>query len=615
MINKKNIDPVLREKELDGYRSIAQRIRNRLQQLENASEKEKLRWIWELLQNAVDSANGKPVDIEVIIEENHLEFKHNGGVFTPRNVTNLVHQISSKEGTENIGRFGTGFLTTHTLSKIVNVDGVFIPTDNINEEQTEYSHFSLKLNRTGRNEEELVEGIANAWDTYQSDKLETIEKPFWTSFKYLEPNLDIAKNTINDFETYVCYSLAFVKEINSITIINKIENENISIKLTKQEKINELIEILYFEKARNTTIEKIKLFHIRNENISLAIEIKETNNKTFILPIKKNIPKLFCAYPLIGSEEFYFPFIINSIKFNPTQEREGLYLKGETTQSLPNKNLLIESVELYKTATNYITEQKWKDLFLIAKNDIPPNSDEFDTNWYINNIQKSIREHLLTIPVVEMEDGNYSYLYKEKSPKAVFPYATLPEIREKIWDFIYALFKNESPKKAHIHNWYNIIWDASFKLNLTILTSNISRWKNITKLAEQLKKDEKNTLIWLNDFVKFIDGNNTNLLDKYAILPNQDKNFRKKEELYGDDGKVPSQLKDILKDLGTDWYKEYLHKGISNKIMKNKFRRTNNLILLLNTIIDRNEFYMFEDYDYNKLIEKSVDKNLVDKLI
>ena len=118
-------DPILREKELDGYRSIAQKIRNRLQQLQNANDKDKRRWIWELLQNAIDAGNQQPVDIKIELHSDFVSFEHNGGYFSPRSVTNLVHQISSKEGAETIGRFGTGFLTTHTLSRMVEVESVF----------------------------------------------------------------------------------------------------------------------------------------------------------------------------------------------------------------------------------------------------------------------------------------------------------------------------------------------------------------------------------------------------------------------------------------------------------------------------------------------------------
>jgi hypothetical protein len=142
-------DPILRERELDGYRSIAQKIRNRLQQLENANDKDKRRWVWELLQNAIDAGNKTLIDVTIEIHDTFLTFQHNGGYFLPRSVTNLVHQISSKEGTDSIGRFGTGFLTTHTLSRRVEVESVY-------ENNGKYYPFKLEMYRRGKTEAELV---------------------------------------------------------------------------------------------------------------------------------------------------------------------------------------------------------------------------------------------------------------------------------------------------------------------------------------------------------------------------------------------------------------------------------------------------------------------------
>ncbi len=613
--NNKNIDPVLKEKELDGYRSIAQKIRNRLMQLENASDKDKKRWIWELLQNAVDAACGQNVDIEIVLGENFVKFKHNGGVFTPRNVTNLVHQISSKEGTESIGRFGTGFLTTHTLSRIVEVEGVFIPSNNANKNPDSYYKFNLILDRTGKTEKELVEGIASAWDTYKREKIERPVAPFWTTFNYINSDIEVAKETINDFETYICYSLAFVKKIRSVTIIDEIENNTINFKLSEEKIINENLKTISFQKTINHEKQLINVLLVEGNNVSLAIEIQNIGLGTYIIPIKSNIPRIFCAYPLIGSEQFYFPFVVNSIKFNPTQERDTLYLKGETNQSKPNKELLLEATELYKYVTNYISEQKWKDLFLIAKHQLPPQSDEFDTNWYIENIQKSIKKHLLTIPIVENSFNNYLPIIQNDNLKsfAYFPFASLSEIREQIWEFANDLFSHQLPKKQHIHEWYDILWDKGLQATIDNLTYQISLKKDTATLKKLLKK-ETSEIDWLNSFIKFIEDNQPELLDKYAILPNQYGDFKLKKELYEDKDKVSHKLKDILKELGEDWYKEYLHLGITNAQMNGKVRWTNNLITLLNTIIDRNEFYMFEDYDYEQLIEKKVNKSIVDKL-
>lgn len=45
-----------------------------------------------------------------------------------------------------------------------------------------------------------------------------------------------------------------------------------------------------------------------------------------ILPFSENQSKLFCDFPLIGTEDFPFPVLISSPDFNPTEPRDGVFL-------------------------------------------------------------------------------------------------------------------------------------------------------------------------------------------------------------------------------------------------------------------------------------------------
>jgi HSP90 family molecular chaperone len=78
------------------------------------------------VQNAKDSIVGDPtrdsVDVIVTATKDSLEFKHNGAPFTADALLSLLYKSSEgKENAESTGRFGTGFLTTHCLSKEVTI--------------------------------------------------------------------------------------------------------------------------------------------------------------------------------------------------------------------------------------------------------------------------------------------------------------------------------------------------------------------------------------------------------------------------------------------------------------------------------------------------------------
>jgi hypothetical protein len=87
---------------------------NRLRQIDMATENDKKRWIYELLQNAKDSIvqdiSRSSVEIWIDVTDEFVEFKHNGSPFTGDAIFGLLYKYSEgKENTESTGRFGTGF--------------------------------------------------------------------------------------------------------------------------------------------------------------------------------------------------------------------------------------------------------------------------------------------------------------------------------------------------------------------------------------------------------------------------------------------------------------------------------------------------------------------------
>ena len=107
-------------------------VQNRLRQLNEPTENDCKRWIWELIQNAKDD-NRDSVDIKILVRDNEVRFSHNGSPFTAKAQLGLLYKYSEGKvnNSESTGRFGTGFLTTHSLSKIVSIEGdVFTENNN-----------------------------------------------------------------------------------------------------------------------------------------------------------------------------------------------------------------------------------------------------------------------------------------------------------------------------------------------------------------------------------------------------------------------------------------------------------------------------------------------------
>jgi hypothetical protein len=153
----------------------------RLRELNSPRETDMKRWIYELLQNAKDSIakdrSRDGVDVIVTATDELVEFKHNGSPFTADALFGLLYKYSEgKESAKSTGRFGTGFLTTHCLSKVVSIEGDLYTGS----EQMEICGFSATMYRDGDNDEELLEGVKKM----ESSRRYTMERNEWTTFRY-----------------------------------------------------------------------------------------------------------------------------------------------------------------------------------------------------------------------------------------------------------------------------------------------------------------------------------------------------------------------------------------------------------------------------------------------
>ena len=142
------------------YKTFLFRIVQLLQKLRYSNnENSAKRWIWELCQNAKDVCNstGK-VKISINYDEMQRKvfFRHNGKAFSMDNILSLINQASSKDRNDGrerkSGKFGTGFITTHLLSEVVNISGLLEIGD-------EYSKFTISSDRTGKEKNENRDNI------------------------------------------------------------------------------------------------------------------------------------------------------------------------------------------------------------------------------------------------------------------------------------------------------------------------------------------------------------------------------------------------------------------------------------------------------------------------
>jgi hypothetical protein len=133
------------------HRNNARKILQALATLEEHRAEFTTRWLWELVQNARDFPDdSRPMTIRISVFPDQITFAHNGRDFTEEEILNLIYHGSMKQSNpDQLGKFGTGFLSTHLLSKKVRVKGTLF------DEENGRRGFEFDLDRSGANADQV----------------------------------------------------------------------------------------------------------------------------------------------------------------------------------------------------------------------------------------------------------------------------------------------------------------------------------------------------------------------------------------------------------------------------------------------------------------------------
>ncbi|WP_394189392.1 sacsin N-terminal ATP-binding-like domain-containing protein [Paenisporosarcina quisquiliarum] len=564
----------------------------------NSNNKDSKRWIWELLQNAKDVSNENnkvKVKLNLDIIQKVLEFSHNGKPFNSENITFLIEQVSTKDRKFNessklntIGKFGTGFLTTHLLSEIVSISGVLKETDE------PYKKIDLVIDRSGRDIDSIIQSVEHSIEQLHSiDSSPNIEdydsNELNTKFTYKlnDKGIKVAEQGIMDLLNNIIFTLVFLPEIESLYI----ENKNIKYELKKEiQTINEFISLHTIIETNNSFIKEHKIISINKNNVTVAVQIEEIQNRIFIKKFSKSVPKLFCHFPLIGTESFPFPFIINSPNFNPTEPRDGVYLTDiDEDKIIENKLILSIAQELYYELLIKASEQNWGNMHLFADNlNLQINEDWLSIDWIKKNILNPIKNKLIHTPIVDTHLGQrVSILDEEGKLKIWFPAHKDSKIRNKIWKLCSYWIPEKLPVQKDIDNWYSVLWTDYKNLTLNKISENLEKTVNVNNLESILSTID--VYEWINCYFNLLNEEENFIEeiigDKYSVIPNQNGIFKNRTDLNLDKN-IDEELKNVLAILGEDYREKLLHKKIftgdkiqySSKEQKDVINKINELI-------------------------------------
>jgi hypothetical protein len=525
-----------RESELSDLKQHADKM---IRGFENFNDFSSNRAIWELVQNACDLSKESKIIIDYRNEG--FSFTHNGKPFKTNSLNSLIKQVSGKYGEEEdipeVGKYGTGFLTTHSFGRKFLINSIM---------EADGAYFELKdfeIDRRPKEWKDLSDKIRiqkkNVYEIIKNGKI--VEKPieYKTTFTYLQET-DQENEYVNesslDLEDYVPLVLTINERLKSLSIINK---EGVNTTFYCKDR---------FAVENDKGINLFKTIILKNGvSIELYSLVDSENEIEVILPINKDlelfqfpkrVARLFLYYPLVGSEDFGLNFIINCNNFLPNEPRSGVHLNSNKDQvkdqEEANRNIL-------KIASTLILDFI-KSNVLAVKNpmyyaDVNFNraSDNSLLNNYFEDLQAVWNKELFNLPLVDATTGY-------KSVKDVWFFDEELFSNPSVFDDIYKLasiFYDPIPKREKSQQWTTYLsgWhhDEVDYIGHKELVDCISK--------EKLEKFNPSNLI--NYYTSLIEEEKVSFFSDYKLIPNINGEFRFISLL-----SLPSNISDKLIDLG-----------------------------------------------------------------
>lgn len=531
------------------------------------SSKAHRRWFWELLQNAKDTVvyeTNRQVSVKLTYTKTDngelvLVFEHSGNPFKYNadrtrfdDLKNLILPVSGKPPGKASGKFGTGFLSTHILSLKFKVNGIYQDDNN------DYWDFNITIDRTETDREKRIESIVKSLadkkssfkkitDGYTPNKAEFRTTKFTYYLANNELGIDegskIVQEGLRDILQVLPYVLNFIPEIDTVEIIDtELSKTSTKFSKSKEENVGELKVVTVSKVTSSLTDnsvsnENVLIASLSDQSVEIAIEIFNDNgifkvcdfNAKYQRETRKDFPTLFSSFPLIGSEDFKFPLVINSTEFKPNERRDGVELK---TNFDGNQTLIDKAVTLYQKFLD-IASKNWNYIFILAKTDnsISNNHDWINKKWFeegnneFQGVLKPVRKKILSTAIVDVltKDGTIERKTIKTTTGTNQIFFPLKENKEKLYEFGKETFPNSLPVLSDIENWCSVIWNEKdfTRVNIELIIEGIAIKKNVESLAEHIYRDKTKTdetLTWLYNFYNFI---KSDFRDKTETLFNQ----------------------------------------------------------------------------------------------
>ena len=533
--------------------NTAQGVHKHLRTLESNRKRVLPRWIWELLQNARDVSDGNASLIASIEwRDDELTFCHNGRGFEPDEITHLIYYGSTKlELDDPIGQFGSGFLATHLLSRTIEVSG----------HMTDGQTFAFRLDRSGESVADLQRRMDASFEAFKSSlapAADGVDPGAATTFRYpMDKRASKAVDQgVRALKLAGPYVTAFNQQFKRIEFLT--QESGIVLELRKRRDLADHIEEVEVDVSARAGVLAECRSHVVADLDRVAVAIPfERRGEDVVLVSPTSVPKLLLGFPLIGTEDFSLPVVVHSLRFSPTEERDGVYLgQGDDEVNQENQAVIQQACRLLLSIAGFAAESGWSRIHVLAEVPRVREKPWLNRAWLRNCLRSYLVDRIRATPLVVNESGTPA------APNAsTLPTADSPEAVDRLWSLARTLTTLEEtlPRQAEAHGWCNAAqsWAALYDCRLGELEETMDG-RDLAGHAEaagsietlQAQLGDADAASWLDELHQFLSANGfDDALRSLKIVPDQNGEFSTLPKLHRDRD-IPSELKEIAQLVG-----------------------------------------------------------------
>ena len=407
----------------------------------------------------------------------------------------------------------------------------------------------------GRSWEAFIQSVENGASVPHSHS---------TSFVYeiSEQGRELAQDGLSDLHRCGPAVLAFCPEIKSITV----ETADTEWRFERGHRTplhdGHLLSIHYQNDGQALS----RFVAVANSQLELcaALQLYRSDSGFQVYQAPEPVPKLFVLFPLIGSERLGLPVTINSRRFKPREDRDGIVLQGDSSGVQVNRQLLEDSVQHQGRLLDWCAKEKWRGAERLLEFDTTHLPDWVDAGWFCNLLADLVRK-ARTTPLMLTLGGDWI------EPRAAWlPTTNDARHRDRLWDLMSSW--SDAPVRLpcrdhltswsrNLSNWAKLLGTSPSDMDEAFTTVAVAQLVSDAGSVEdlQLQLTTGESLPWLIALLRLLqDAGDTGLFDKHHLLPSQAGRLRRRPDLRRDEG-ISDELKDIAEAFDLDIRNELLN--------------------------------------------------------